>query len=246
MSPERIQQNFEQKPNIEQEQYVIKSFEIISPSQEDFEQSSIEKLRELWRENHEKLKKLLCDSHPPYFGLHGTNQQAFHQIEASHRCSVEIATFYKKEYEFEQFIYRLYHSALYVSIYANRKHPGRILVFDLEKSGKNITNPWENLKPGNSLPTLLTGDSKKERQCFSTLNKSPEELLWRSDLSLMGENFDERFVGSIDFGSNELSQYISELKEMWRFLIRNRFMSQEIIVQTLQLLTKKKSKTDKI
>ncbi len=35
------------------------SSDLYVPTQEDFEQLSIEELHEFWRENHEKLKKLL-------------------------------------------------------------------------------------------------------------------------------------------------------------------------------------------
>ena len=206
------------------EQISIKSSEILSPSQNDFEQLSFEKLHEAWRENHKKLKRELHEAPPPYFGLHGTSEEAFQNIIKSSKVGLNIATFYEKEYESEQFIYKLYASALYVSSYAI----GRIVVFDLEKGGKNMTHPWEKLKPGNSMHNLFDEDSEDEKQHLSALDK-PGGLLWRSDLFLKEKDFSERFAGSIDLNSDELRKYLSKLHDPWRYIMRNRFLAQEII-----------------
>lgn len=233
MTPEKLQ------PNLEKKSY---SLEIFSPTQKDFEILSIEKLHELWQENHEKLKKILYDSNPPYFGLHGTNQENFKQMETMKECFVEIATFYEKEYKSEQFLYKLYHAALYVSNYANRKQPGRIMVFDLENNGKNMTLPWERLYPGNSLPMTLDLDSGEEEKHFSKLEKAPKEndndcgLLFRSTLSLGDQKFKESFIGTIDFSDDKLKKYVSKPHDFVRLILSNRFLSQEIISRTLNLL----------
>lgn len=225
------------------------SFEIFSPTQEEFETLSIEKLQALWRANHETLKILLRESHPPYFGWHGTNQRNFQNIKATRRCFVEIATFYEKEYDSEQFLYKLYHAALYVSCYANREQPGRIMVFHLEKDGRNTTIPWEQLKPGNSLPMILTCDSEEEQNHFSALGKAPDssfgtDLLFRSEAPLQNQSFNEAFIDSINLNDDALQQYIperyaSDVQNYWRIIMRNRFLSQEIIVRTLKLLAER-------
>jgi hypothetical protein len=225
----------------------LRSFEIFSPTQNNFETLPVEKLHELWRENHEKLKKILHDSNPPYFGLHGTSQENFQQIKARGSYSVEIATFYEKEYESEQFLYKLYQAALYVSMYANRKQPGRIMVFDLEKDGKNMTNPWERLKGGIIFSAQLLCDTDEEKKHLSDLQQKSKEdpyhndLLFRSDLGLRDEGFNKRFSGSIDFSDGQLSKYVSNLEDIARIILRNRFLSQEIIAQTLKLIIKKRS-----
>ncbi|MCX6745622.1 MAG: hypothetical protein NTX00_01225 [Candidatus Parcubacteria bacterium] len=231
MSPEKPPKNIEQKS--------IKSSEILSPSQKNFEQLSFEKLHEAWRENHKKLKQELHEAPPPYFGLHGTSEEAFQNIIKSSKVGLNIATFYEKEYESEQFIYKIYASALYVSSYAIiSKSPGRIVVFNLEKDGKNITHPWEKLKPGNSMHYLFDEDSEEEEQHLSALDK-PGGLLWRSDLFLGGKDFSERFAGSIDLNSDELRKYLSKLNDPWRDIMRNRFLAQEIITRALHLLAEK-------
>jgi hypothetical protein len=242
MTPEKLQPNFEEEQP---------SFEIFSPTQEDFETLPIERLHALWEENHKKLKRMLETESPPYFGLHGTSQKNFRQIETGGSCFVEIATFYEKEYESEQFLYKLYQAALYVSAYANKKdQPGRIMVFNLEKKGRNITNKWERLASGNSFETELFCDSDEESKHFSDLRKEAKEnplqndLLFRSDLSLQGEDFSERFYGSIDFSDDKLIKYVSNPKDLAhivnlaRIILKSRFLSQEIIAQTLKLIIK--------
>lgn len=89
----------------------------------------------------------------------------------------------------------------------------------------------------------LTLDSNEEKKRFSALKKE-EELLWRSTVSLKDESFSERFAGSIDFGSEKLKHYKSkiegeETERLARLIIRERFLSQEIILQALQLIEKK-------
>jgi len=238
MTPEKLQPNLEEEPL---------SFEIHSPTQEDFETLHIEKLHALWKENHERLKMMLKIESPPYFGLHGTSQQNFQQIETEGSRYIEIATFYEKEYESEQFLYKLYHAALYVSMYANREQPGVVMVFNLEKNGKNISFPWEHLLPGNTMPNTLFYDSDEEKKHFSDLNQKLKgdpyqtDLLFRSDLSLQHENFNERFSGSINFSDDKLRKYVSNLEGYERIILRNRFLAQEIVSQILELLAKKRN-----
>lgn len=227
-NPERTPEQIEQKS-------VSKNLKIFSPTKEDLEQSSIEDLHELWRANHVKLRKGYYELQPPFFGLHGTSQEAYRKIKASGGGHFEMATFYEKEYESEQFFYKLYDAAIYVSTYTNKKlSPGRILVFNLERNGENITFPWENLFSGSSMRTAMTCDSDEEASNFSYLIER-ENLLWRSDISLRAENFNERFADSIDLNNNVLRKYSSQMQEPWRHIIRRRFLAQEVIERSLKL-----------
>jgi hypothetical protein len=227
------------QPNPEKEP---SPFDISLPSSEDLETMPIEKLHAIWRENHEKIKEMLRNCNSPYFGLHGTSQENFKKIETSHKGDVEMATFYEKEYSSEQFLYKLYHAALYVSAYATKEQPGRIIVFNLEEDDKNMTLPWERLKSGNSLHFGLDCDSAKEKERLAALqepskeNPRSQDLLYRTDFIFQDKRFDERFMGSIDFNTDEFKQLFLKLEDFGRRIIRYRFLAQKIVAETLRIV----------
>lgn len=153
------------------------------------------------------------------------------------RGDLEIATFYEKEYDTDHFLYQLYDAALYTSTYARIRDKtalGRILLFNLETDNRNVADSYEHLLLGTSMYLPLALDSKNEVEQMNRL-RNTDNLLWRSGVYVNDNDFADRFVGSVDLSSDDLLQYTQEQSEMWREIIKNRFLAQDILARSLAL-----------
>lgn len=225
-----------------------------TPTSEEFNgdyEDFLKKAIPQWRSNHKKLLKIVKEGKFPFFGLHGTPSMNMAQILESHKCGIEMATFYKKNKE-EDFLYKLYYACIYVSNYAFERgvhhkpildrSPGGILVFNLENEDKNITNSWENLAYGSTMSTSLTIDSSEESKNFLAM-KHLENLPFRTDYEFNEDKFDRCFKGVVRI--SDLEKYfkpssISDSSKIARLVIKDRFLAQEILARVLELLMNQK------
>ena len=170
----------------------------IFPDKEDFSNRKAEELINLWRKNHRIIFDYLKSVDTPYFGLHGTNKENLEAIHKSKRGHFELATFYDKE-KTEMRLFQLYNLCDYVHAYALKNNSsGGILIFNLEEEGRNITHPWEHLKPGSGLEQVLTLDSDIETKMFESF-RHKNNLLWRTDIVLNPDTFSTYYKGTISF-----------------------------------------------
>lgn len=221
---------------------------IDSPSYEEFNNSDFESFIQKailqWRENHKRLLRVVKSGKFPFFGMHGTSGSNLSQILKDQRGNFEMATFYEKD-KTEEFLYGLYHASFYTSSYAHDsrsqgkpgRDPGGILVFNLEKEGKNMTWEWERLFPG-ALITSLSFDKKDEGKAFESLRER-ENLLCRTEDTFSPEVFSHCFKGVIKM--SDLEKYFTPLTTqdtttIARTVIRIRLLSQEILARAFELL----------
>ena len=226
----------------EKKGYSAEDFQLALPDQASFETTPPEELHAMWRKNHAKLRDLLQKINPPFFGLHGTSQNAAEAIEASQGGHFEIATFYDKAYDQDQFLYQLYAAAMYTVSYAKMdsktntrpEKPGKLFVFNVERKEKNKELRWERLKSGSDMSLSLSFDTDGEREQFENLREE-DNLLWRSDMYLSPDNFAEYSVGTIDLASDELLPYSARGGDMAHIVFRQRLLAQQTVAQTLRL-----------
>jgi hypothetical protein len=130
---------------------------------------------------------------------------------------------------------------MYTSTYAGYKRggsPGGILVFDLDKDGKNLASEMEHLKSGVGTDTLLA-DSQSESEYFKSMRQE-ENLLYRADYLFSQDVFDERFRGFVDLA--KLEEYLRpispkpDMAELARNIIRYRFFAQQIVKQVFSMV----------
>jgi len=215
--------------------------ELNFPTKSDFEVLLVEDLHLLWRKNHDILLHYIKTENIPYFGLHGTNIKNLTAIKNSGGGHFELATFYDKK-KTEKRLYQLYNMCRYVLGYAIKGGMGCVLVFYLEEDNKNVSSPWENLKPF-SINPCFNFDNLKERRFFSMLNKE-KNLLWRTEINLFREHFTHSYCGEILF-EKMADRYFSEIDcpvydSLSKEVMRTRFLAQEILYEALNLIRAKK------
>jgi hypothetical protein len=222
--------------------------EIDIPSREDLQTKEYKFLYDKLVENHKKILPKIIEGKYPFFALHGTchdNMESLLKAKGTFR--LELATFYEKEKD-EFFLYKLYDMARYVSSYAkmNKKDrtkvdlKGGILVFNVEKEGKNFTHKWEHLLPGSTINIPLGSDSPVEKKYREALERK-DNLLFRTDayLDIQKELISkslhvikldgfEQLVEKFERGSNDLGYKI----------LQERFRDQEIVKQIMNIYEK--------
>lgn len=216
----------------------IKGITYLKPN--DLAVKNNKELVHIWRQNHKKLLEHLLIKPIEYFGLHGTNKPNLISIQREKKGYLNLTTFFDKE-QSEKRLFQLYDMCLYATAYGfyerDNKTPGGIIIFGLEENGRNISNKWELLCTGSSLPICLDFDTKSERKFLNMLNYE-ENLLWRADFYLQPEKFDKYYKGVISV--EEASDYIKELNcglsNLAKKIIRNRYLAQYLLVESLNKL----------
>jgi hypothetical protein len=224
---------------------IFENFEIALPTKEQLETESMEKLHDVWRENHQKIFKKLQEVNPRYFGWHGTNKEAIDKILLQKNSYLEITAFQEKEYENESFLYQLYAAAAYVRQYASKRSvdsTGKIIVLNLESAnGQQIACTSDHLKPPSVLGSIeLTFQSNLENEEFAKLDDA-EHLLYHTAIALDLDNSKKDVVGVIDLEREYFKKTIGKLdlpdsRDGARYYLQERFLAQGILFQTLELM----------
>lgn len=220
-----------------------------TPEYEDFNgdyRQLVRKSVPRWRRNHQKLLKIVKSGLIPFFGIHGTNQAALEGIkQTGTKLAGDVMTFYSKD-KSEKFLYQLYEGILYAVSYtidteSEKYDPetlGGIMVFNLEKNGDNITHEFEHL--GAAHPMSFTFDSKTEQDFYAWLGETEDHSLSRSSWGTHDKDeYNKRYKGTIY--TKDLAKYFTrltsrDLSGMTRNELRRRFLAQEILARSLELL----------
>ncbi len=237
-----MEKNFIEKSNNPE------GFNIYIPSREDLEKKDFKFLHEKLTENHKKILPKIIEGGYPFFALHGTNSENIKPLLQSKSINrLELATFYQKEKN-EFFLYKLYDMARYVTSYAkmNRKDRskidsmGSILVFDVEKDGKNLTHEWEHLLPGSNISTKLENDSLTEKKYRESLDNK-NNLLYRTDhyFDIQKELFNQSLkIIELEKFQQLVERFKRGSQDMGYKILQERFRDQEIVSQILKIFKK--------
>ncbi|MFC1740927.1 hypothetical protein ACFL3V_00120 [Nanoarchaeota archaeon] len=207
------------------------------PSKEEICTMPYERFVATSKDNIEVLLEYHLSEEVPYFGLHGTPRRNLRSILEQKQGYLNIGTFYDKEKSRKR-LFQLLAMCELVTRYSCKPgdSPGGVMVFDLERDGRNITDRWENLHV--SLFGLAS-DYKGDQEIIKGINDN-RDTLWRSDLRLNRNIFDKHFVGTVSFES-EGQKYFSELdyppmEGIGRNELKNRIKSQEILASVYDML----------
>lgn len=127
---------------------VLKNFVIKIPPLQELTEMTVPQLYAVWIENHRRFIDVLeriGPAHIPFFGTHGTYGGRMEGIQARPNLKrIRLATFYERLENTERALEVLYSIARHAAYAAfHKKGPSAIMVFNLEKDGKNIAMPWD-------------------------------------------------------------------------------------------------------
>jgi hypothetical protein len=176
---------------------------------------------------------LLKENNTPYFGLHGTYDVWFNSMISDKCARMDVMTVYEKNYGSEESMVRLYSGAYHVLGDDARRTPERIMIFNVEKDGKNMADKLERLPRGHFNP--IGDDTAKERMIYT----DPKNAASRSFVILQDRDFDDRYAGAIDVGGNDLITSRFDSRSIEKIVMKNRFISQQILAQAVLMLGKK-------
>jgi hypothetical protein len=209
-------------------------------SRREFERMPADDLIAVYRRNLEALLAYHMSTDVPYFGLHGTTKEGLEHIRANGGEFLNVTTFYDKERS-KRRLFQLMSMCHYASAYTrkDRCRTGGILVFDMEKDGRNISYEWEHLKGGLWCLRGLGIHSEDEEEVIRGF-LSDENHLCRSTIELYGDNFKTRHKGTIPFEGKREEQYSSGLKTIDDFLLRESLRvavrSQDVLASAYEAL----------
>lgn len=216
--------------------------QVVRLRKEYFEQRPFDEVYGVWKGNHAILLDSIRSTEIPYFGLHGTGEEAFQLIVQNQIARVNMTTFYEKEGT-ERRLIQLYDMANYVVSYAhNRGSTGGIMVFDLESNGKNISPPWGHIVSG-SFCSTLNRDSDNQKRNFESLLEI-ENTLWRANDTFSKKNdniysFAKRYKGFISMKDEKFREYlqVGDMMGIPMSILRDRIRAQYILSESLKLLS---------
>ncbi len=235
---------------------VIKKEQILDSLFKDkgFLSIPINDLTEYRWSTHNNLIQLLENTSIPYFWLHATSRKWFKSIMQQETWNLNLAT-YGERRKGKDLLYSLYNTTYYLNNFTRPKdnsisrvvkNAWNIMIFDLEKDGKNISSARENLN-GSTLADrhLITDEQYQERIGVKKRQRTGVHFVKDKDTSIFSyPNFKERFIWSIDMGKDRFHNEIPTITTAhWVYnLIKERLKAQDISKQVIELILHRNNK----